>query len=176
MTRPGNTSLPDNIVEGPGISRWHCPCCQQDVPRLLPNGMLNRHPFRASDAWLEHPDTESAARELGAHPDYDICLGCRDTLRQLLGTLLVPAGQEADLLVSAGRDGTGIIGAVLPRVENETLILVFDADEDRRLVIAEVIPLSQFAPHRMTYPTERGGIAPTVWEAYQAELERIEQR
>ena len=172
MTRPAKPH-PTNIVEGPSVSRWHCPCCGEDVPRLLPNGMLNRHRFLAADAWLAHPDTESAAHELGAEPGFDICLGCRDTVRQLLGTLLVPADEEADLLVTSGKAGTGIIGAVLPEVADETLICVFDADDDGRLVVDEVIPLSQFDPRRMTYPTHRGAIDPAVWSAYQAELEKI---
>ena len=173
MTHPAKPRSSGNVIQGPGVSRWHCPCCGDDVPRLLPNGMLNRHPYRPADAWLEHPDAENAARELGARPDFDICLGCRDTLRQLLGTLLVPADEEADLLVTAGRPGTGIIGAVLPRVADETLILVFDADDEGHLVVAEVIPLAQFDPRRMTYPSQRGAIQPAVWDAYQQALEKI---
>ncbi|HDP89900.1 MAG TPA: hypothetical protein ENN42_08090 [Thioalkalivibrio sp.] len=172
MTGPATPRQPANVVAGPGVGRWHCPCCGEDVSRLLPNGMLNRHPLCPADIWLPHPDIETAARELGAHPDHDVCLGCRDTLRQLLGTLLVPAEERATPLESRGRVDTGLIGAVVPGLSHETLILVFDAD-DSRLGIAEAIPLSQFDPRRMTYPDERGAIAVAVWAVYQRVLEQV---
>ena len=175
MTRSAKTGRPDNVVEGPGVRRWHCPCCLQDVPRLLPNGMLNRHALAAGDLWLPHPDTQTAARELGARPGDDICLGCRDTLRQLLGTLLVPASQQAEPMDTRGRPGTRIVGAILPNADDETLILVFDSDVDARLVMAELIPLSRFDARRMTYPVEQGAIPPAVWEAYQAALQTLHE-
>ncbi|MDX5333262.1 MAG: hypothetical protein LPK58_04360 [Gammaproteobacteria bacterium] len=172
MTDPAKTRRMTNVVAGPDVGRWRCPCCHEDAPRLLPNGMPNRHPLRPADAWLHHPDVEAAVQETGAHADFDICLGCRDTVHQLLGTLVVPQGEQAELLNARGLAGTALIGAVLPGCKGQTLILVFAADGDG-LRLSETIPLNDFDPGRMTYPDERGEIDPAIWAAYQAGLRRL---
>lgn len=172
MTDPAKTRRTTNVVAGPDVGRWRCPCCQEDAPRLLPNGMPNRHPLRPADAWLHHPDVEAAVHKTGAHADFDICLGCRDTVHQLLGTLVVPRGEQAELLNARGLAGTALIGAVLPGMEGQTLILVFAADGEQ-LRLSETIPLGDFDPGRMTYPDERGDIDPVTWTAYQDGLKRL---
>ncbi|MFN4262690.1 MAG: hypothetical protein ACK4IT_03470 [Thioalkalivibrionaceae bacterium] len=163
------TTRADNIRPGPSVARWRCPSCREDVPRLLPNGQLNRVTLEPSRLQLEHPEIDAAlARERGFRAQ-EICYACDQAYRELLGTLVRPPMEEGDARGAPGLLDTGLIGALIPSMQKGTLVLIFYAI-DGRLQHTETERLLEFNPDRLTYPASRGAIAPLIWSLYEAHL------
>ena len=175
MTETFKPKSPHNprIAAGPAVQCWHCPGCNTDVPRLLPNGQLNRHDLAAGDLYLDEPAVR-AALGTRAGDGGTVCLGCRDAFRQLLGTLVVPAGTEGDLLGREGEPDTTIIAAIRPVAGREPRLLLFGTDSGGRPELREDVSLADFNPERMTYPGTQGEIEDAIWSMYQREIARLQ--
>ena len=158
-----------NILAGPGVSRWDCPCCGESVPRLLPNGARNAVVLELADCVLSEAPIKRAVRELAPRVGVEICLGCRDTVWQLLGTLVTPETGETNRPEPANAADTAIIGAVLLGLGREAVITIFSV-QGGMLTLSERVPLSEFAPSRMIYPEHQGDIDNLMWWAYQAHV------
>jgi hypothetical protein len=176
MTADPHRRYTAEIVSAPAVARWGCPCCGHPVPRLLPNGAVNRHRQGLAERVLEHPRIQQLLRpDLAEAETVEVCLACRDATQELLGTLLVPEGLEGDLMGGAGIAGTRIIAAVLTGRGSEATLFVATVRRGA-LELAERLGLSEFNPARMTYPATRGEIDAPLWALYQEHLSRLRAR
>lgn len=157
------------VVQGPTVARWPCPCCGERVPRLLPNGRPNRHTLTNAEAVLPHPAIEAAVSAEGPGLPQELCLSCRDAVRELVGTLIRPPGEEGDARGSPGLNDTGIVGAVLPRAGASARVLIFHV-VDGCLTLTEREQLADLDAARLTYPGSRGAVAPLLWALYEQHL------
>ncbi|ACL74129.1 hypothetical protein [Thioalkalivibrio sulfidiphilus] len=163
-----------DLLAGPRVARWTCPSCGDAVPRLLPNGARNAQSVAELELFLEDADIESEVnREPGTAAD-EICLACADAVRELVGTLIRPPGEDGDARNSPGLNDTGIVGAALPRGDG-THVLIFHVI-DGVLRLTETERLTRFDPMRLTYPGSRGAMAPRIWELYARHLAQLQAR
>lgn len=172
MRAPDRPSRDSRILQGPAAARWRCPCCGESVARILPNGVPNRHRLDAAQCVLPHPAIEARVAELGGIRPTDACLSCRDAVRQLVGTLIRPPGEEGEARGGPGLNDTGIVGAVLPGGAGGTRLLIFHVINGR-LAHTETETLRELEVLRLTYPGSRGAVAPLIWELYEAHLAQL---
>lgn len=160
------------LLRGPPVARWRCPCCGESVARILPNGVLNRHRLDAAQCVLPHPAVEARVAALGGVAPTDACLSCRDAVRQLVGTLIRPPGEEGEARGGPGLNDTGIVGAVLPGGDGGMRVLIFHVINGR-LAHTETETLRELEVLRLTYPGSRGAVAPLIWELYETHLAQL---
>ncbi|WP_143004016.1 hypothetical protein [Thiohalorhabdus denitrificans] len=100
-----------------------------------------------------------------------MCLSCGESIPYLVGSLVVPYGQQGVVLGGEGKKDTQIIGGILPsaRVNRSGIILFFgDAGDGPYLVSRQA--LAAFTTGRLTSPDRRGDIAEGMWRLYQDRL------
>ena len=160
---------PSNVIDGPRVVTWRCPSCRETVPRLLPNGELNRVPLAPERTTLPDPDVQRACQRVQGLRAPEVCYACYQAYRELLGTLVRPPAEEGDARSEPGLNDTGVVGALLPLADRGTQILIFNV-VDGELRCTEIERLATFNPDRLTYPGSRGAIAPRIWALYQDHL------
>ncbi|HKJ72064.1 MAG TPA: hypothetical protein VKA55_09965 [Gammaproteobacteria bacterium] len=165
------------VIEGPWTRDWHCPTCARPAPLFLPNGGRNRTRLEPEDYCLNAPEVWAEAREHVALEAVEVCLSCGESVPHLVGSLVVPYGQQGKVLAGAGRADTQILGAVLPTASarRSGLMLFFGAD-DGELVVADRQSLAAFTAGRLTSPEERGEIAKRIWELNRWRLAWLAER
>lgn len=146
------------------MPHWHCPSCGDNVPRLLPNGQRNVVNFQQQDAYLPGAEKLVACR---VQHSFSICLSCHDVWQELLGTLVVPEWQQGSLFESPGVADTAIIAALTIHPDAEEASILIANLNEQGYVLQEECTLSTFDSERLTYPSERGEIAPLLWQRYQ---------
>lgn len=145
-------------------AHWHCPSCGDQVPRLLPNGQRNVVDFAQQAACLPGAEKLVACR---LHQHFAICLSCHDVWQELLGTLVVPEWQQGSLFESPGVADTAIIAALTLHPDAEEASILIASVNEQGFILQEECTLSTFDSERLTYPSERGNIAPLLWQRYQ---------
>lgn len=163
-----------DLLAGPRVARWTCPSCGDAVPRLLPNGARNARAVTELELFLADADIETEVRRQTGTPVSEICLACADAVRELVGTLIRPPGEDGDARNSPGLNDTGIVGAALPRSDG-THVLIFHVI-DGALRLTETERLTRFDPMRLTYPGSRGAMAPRIWALYSSHLAQLQAR
>jgi hypothetical protein len=163
-----------DLLTGPQVARWTCPSCGDTVPRLLPNGARNAQAVAALELQLDDAEIEvSVGQQPGTQAD-EICLACAEAVRELVGTLIRPPGEDGDARNGPGLNDTGIVGAALP-CSDGTRVLIFHVI-DGALRLTETEWLTRFDPTRLTYPGSRGAMAPRIWELYSRHLAELQAR
>ena len=165
------------VIEGPWTRDWHCPTCARRAPLYLPNGARNRVGLTPDAYCLDLPEIRATAEENGPLETVEVCWSCGESVPYLVGSLVVPYGQQGTVLAGAGRPDTEVIGAVLPSgSRHRSGSMLFFGGEDGRLVLVEREPLAAFTAGRLTSPEEQGDIPAPVWRAFQQRLEWLKQR
>ncbi|HKJ87847.1 MAG TPA: hypothetical protein VKA48_05010 [Gammaproteobacteria bacterium] len=159
------------VIEGPWIEDWHCPTCARPTPLLLPNGALNRIRLRPRDYLLDDPHVWAEAQRQGEVGDVEVCLSCGESIPYLVGSLVVPYGQQGTVLTGSGEAGTQIIGAILPTANpNRSGSILFFSDSGVGPYLADREALAAFTAGRLTSPEHRGEIPSWVWNLYRRRL------
>lgn len=114
-------------------------------------------------------------RAQGAALEKEVCLGCRDAIRELLGTLVVPPGQRGTVLGGSGEAGTRVVGAVVPGLSEQPELWIL-GPEHGRVALLERLEWGAFEPARMTYPERQGAIDHRIWQLYREHLEVLRSR
>ncbi|MEJ2060007.1 MAG: hypothetical protein P8Y64_05900 [Gammaproteobacteria bacterium] len=156
---------PASVLQGPSVARWRCPSCGRDVPRLLPNGQLNRHPVLASEWILPDASIAQTLQQFDLQTEFEVCLACRDTAHDLLGTLI-------RLELRGGRSDVGVIGALCIGLGPVAQLMMF-AEENDALALKERLPLPELIPARLLYLDSPSGVPSAVWSAHQARIDTL---
>ena len=166
-----------DVIEGPWTRDWHCPTCARRAPFLLPNGAVNRMGLGAEELSLADATVGKTARQHGSLADVEVCLSCGESIPYLVGSLVVPYGQQGTVLAERGRVDTQIIGAIVPvgGRERSALMLFFGA-EGSRLALVATESLAAFTAGRLTSPSDQGAIPDAVWRLFQNRLEWLSRR
>ncbi|MEF8793576.1 hypothetical protein [Thiohalorhabdus sp.] len=153
------------IVEGPWTRDWHCPTCARRAPLFLPNGTRNRLTLTVDDYCLEAPDIRAEARGHGVLEPVEVCWSCGESVPYLVGSLVVPYGQQGTVLAGAGAGDIQLLGAVLPTAgRSRSGLMVFFGAGKNGLAVVDWQSLAAFTAGRLTSPEERGEIPDRIWE------------
>ncbi|WP_018949149.1 hypothetical protein [Thioalkalivibrio sp. ALMg11] len=166
---------PNNVIDGPRVTPWRCPSCQESVPRLLPNGAPNRIPVAPERMALPDATVHQACARVQGLRAPEICYACDQAYQELLGTLVRPPAELGDARSDPGLNDTGLIGGLLPIADQGTQILIFNIINEE-LRCTEIERLTSFNPDRLTYPGSRGAIAPRIWALYEDHLAQLHAR
>ncbi len=172
-----------SVTRGPSVARWHCPCCQESVPRLLPNGQRNAIPLRRADATLPDAAIEAAAPQDTADPE--ICVSCLEAVLELVGSFVVldpddPAFDGFAFPLEPSEDqapSVALVGAVRvvgPATPAE--VWVFAADANGGLSPGRRIPFRTFPTGCIIYPETDAGIPAILWALYTERIEWLRAR
>ena len=165
------------VVEGPWTRDWHCPTCARDAPLFLPNGTRNRLTLGPEDYCLDAPEIRAEARVHTALEPVEVCWSCGESVPHLVGSLVVPYGQQGAVLAGSGHGDTQLLGAILPTAspQRSGLMLFFGA-EDGDLVVVDRQSLAAFTAGRLTSPEERGEIPHRIWDLSRRRLDWLAER
>lgn len=165
------------IVEGPWTRDWHCPTCARTAPLFLPNGTRNRLTLSIDDYCLDAPEIRAEAREHADLAGVEVCWSCGESVPHLVGSLVVPYGQQGAVLAGSGQAHTQLLGAILPTASptRSGLMLFFGAD-DGELVVEDRQSLAAFTAGRLTSPEERGEIPHRIWDLSRRRLAWLAER
>jgi hypothetical protein len=166
-----------DVIEGPWTRNWHCPTCARPAPLYLPNGARNRWRLEPEDYCLDDAEVRAEARAHANLEAVEVCWSCGESVPHLVGSLVMPYGQQGTVLAGAGRADTQILGAILPTAspERSGLMLFFGA-EDGDLVVVDRQSLAAFTAGRLTSPEERGEIPTRIWELSRRRLAWLAER
>jgi len=165
------------VIEGPWTRDWHCPTCARPAPLYLPNGDRNRFLLAAEDYCLDVPEIRAQAREQVALEPVEVCWSCGESVPHLVGSLVVPYGQQGTVLAGTGRGDTQLLGAILPTAgANRSGLMLFFAAEDGDLGVVDRQSLAAFTAGRLTSPEERGEIPQRIWDLYRRRMAWLAER
>jgi len=166
-----------DVIEGPWTRDWHCPTCARRAPLYLPNGARNRVRMTPDAYCLEQPEIRATAEAAGRLAPVEVCWSCGESVPYLVGSLVVPYGQQGTVLAGAGQPDTQIIGAVLPSTSrHRSGAMLFFGGEGEHLVLVERQSLAAFTAGRLTSPEVQGETPDPVWHAFQQRLEWLSER
>ncbi|MFP4560186.1 MAG: hypothetical protein ACLFQ3_02575 [Thiohalorhabdus sp.] len=168
------------VVEGPWTQGWRCPTCARPAPLFLPNGGWNRACMRPAEYVLDDPwvlaesERQMERTELA---EVEVCLSCRDSIPYLVGSLVVPYGEQGVVQSGAGRADTQIVGGILPTSSaNRSGIVLFFGDAGNGLYLADRQALAAFTTGRLTSPDRRGDIPERLWRLYGDRLQWLQRQ
>jgi len=165
------------VIEGPWIRGWHCPTCARPAPLFLPNGARNRMLLEADDYCLDVPEIRAEAREHVPLEPVEVCWSCGESVPHLVGSLVVPYGQQGMVLAGAGRGDTQLLGAILPTAStSRSGLMLFFGDEGNELTVVDRQSLAAFTAGRLTSPEERGEISRRIWDLSRRRLSWLAER
>ncbi|MFB6260126.1 MAG: hypothetical protein ABEJ96_08290, partial [Thiohalorhabdaceae bacterium] len=120
-----------DVIEGPWTRVWRCPTCARSAPLFLPNGARNRYLLEPADYCLDAPEIRAEAEGQVALEPVEVCWSCGESVPYLVGSLVVPYGQQGTVLTGTGTGDTQLLGAVLPTAgRNRSGLMVFFGGDD----------------------------------------------
>lgn len=166
-----------DVIEGPWSRDWRCPTCARPAPLFLPNGARNRLVLEPEEYCLDAPEVrEEAAARVALEP-VEVCWSCGESVPYLVGSLVVPYGQQGTVLAGSGAGDTQLLGAVLPTAgRNRSGLMVFFGADAYGLTVVDRQSLAAFTAGRLTSPEERGEIPERIWELNRRRLAWLAER